>query len=160
MTIEDNSFYEDHIDEGLQSASPDDESQPLIGTPALCEIKIDGKVIKSEIASLSKKSSSVKHKFDAALAKSVFGKKIVENDLTIIEGIGPKIAELFQKAGIGTWKDLSETTVERCQQVLEDEGEQFKVHKPTSWPLQSEMAYSGKWEELKKWQDDMLGGKL
>jgi predicted flap endonuclease-1-like 5' DNA nuclease len=116
--------------------------------------------LKDEIANLNKKGSKVKHNFDAAKAKGVFGKKILENDLTIIEGVGPKIAELFQKAGIGTWKDFSETTVEKCQQILEAEGEQFKAHKPTSWPLQAEMAYTGKWEELKKWQDDMLGGKL
>ncbi len=116
--------------------------------------------LKSEIESLSKKASPVKHDFDAAVAKGVFGKKIVKNDLTIIEGIGPKIAELFQKAGIGTWKDLSETSVERCQEILNEAGNSYKAHDPTTWPLQSEMAYSGKWEELKKWQDDMLGGKL
>jgi len=116
--------------------------------------------LKSEIASLSKKSSSVQHDFDAALAADVFGKKIADNDLTIIEGIGPKIEELFQKTGIGTWKDLSETTVERCQEILNKAGTNYKAHDPTTWPLQSEMAYSGKWEELKKWQDDMLGGKL
>ena len=116
--------------------------------------------LKSEIASMSKKSTSAKHGFDADLAASVFGEKIVQNDLKIIEGIGPKIDELFQKAGIKTWKDLSETTVEKCQQILEGAGESYKAHNPTSWPLQSEMAYTGKWDELKKWQDDMLGGKL
>jgi predicted flap endonuclease-1-like 5' DNA nuclease len=120
----------------------------------------DNSSLKSELDSLSKKGSSAKHDFDAAAAKAVFGKKIVKNDLTIIEGVGAKIAELFQKAGFETWKDLSETTVEKCQQILDAEGEQFKVHKPTSWALQAEMAYTGKWEELKKWQDDMLGGKL
>lgn len=116
--------------------------------------------LNSEIADLSKKSSTAKHKFDAALAASVFGKEIAKNDLTVIEGIGPKIEELFQGAGIKTWKDLSETTVEKCQEILTDAGPSYKAHDPTSWPLQSEMAYTGKWEELKKWQDEMLGGKL
>jgi predicted flap endonuclease-1-like 5' DNA nuclease len=124
------------------------------------QLQSENSSLKSEIESLSKKFSSVQHDFDAAVAKGVFGKKIAENDLTIIEGIGPKIEKLFQKAGIGTWKDLSETSVERCQEILDGEGEKFKIHKPTTWPLQSEMAYSGKWEELKMWQDDMLGGKL
>ena len=116
--------------------------------------------LKSEIASMSKKSTSAKHDFDADMAASVFGEKIAKNDLKVIEGIGPKIEELFQKSGIKTWKALSETTVEKCQQILEGAGESFKAHNPTSWPLQSEMAYTGKWDELKKWQDDMLGGKL
>ena len=109
---------------------------------------------------MSKKSTSAKHDFDADMAASVFGEKIVKNDLTVIEGIGPKIDELFKKAGIKTWKALSETTVEKCQQILEGGGESFKAHNPTSWPLQSEMACTGKWDELKKWQDDMLGVKL
>ncbi len=116
--------------------------------------------LKSEIASLNKKSSSVQHVFDSALAAGVFGKKIAKDDLKVIEGIGPKIEKMFQKAGIKTWKELSEATVERCQQILDDAGESFKVHNPTSWPLQSEMAYTGKWEKLKKWQDEMLGGTL
>jgi predicted flap endonuclease-1-like 5' DNA nuclease len=124
------------------------------------QLQSENSSLKSEMASLSKKSSSVKHDFDAAMAKGVFGKKIAKNDLTIIEGIGPKIEELFKKAGIGTWKDLSETAVERCQEILKEAGTSYKAHDPTTWPLQSEMAYSGKWEELKKWQDDMLGGKL
>ena len=37
--------------------------------------------------------------FDAALALSVFGKKIKKDDLKIVEGIGPKIEELFQNEG-------------------------------------------------------------
>ncbi len=116
--------------------------------------------LQNEIAGLNKKSITAKHDFDAALAKSAFGKKIAKDDLKIIEGIGPKIEELFQKAGIKTWKGLSETTVEECQKILDNAGDSYKIHNPTSWALQSEMAYFGKWEELRKWQDDMLGGKL
>ena len=38
--------------------------------------------------------------FDADLAASVYGKKIKQDDLKIVEGIGPKIEELFHAAGI------------------------------------------------------------
>lgn len=116
--------------------------------------------LKNELDELSKKSSTVQHDFDAALAAEAFGEEITENDLKIIEGIGPKIEELFQNNGIKTWKDLSEATVEKCQELLAEAGTSFKAHDPTTWPLQAEMAYTGKWKELKKWQDDMLGGKL
>ena len=113
------------------------------------QLQTTNNTLKSEIASMSKKSTSAKHDFDGALAAGVFGKKVVEDDLKLVEGIGPKIEELFLKAGIKTWKALSETTVEKCQQILEGGGESFKAHNPTSWPLQSEMAYTGKWDELK-----------
>ena len=97
--------------------------------------------------------------FDADFAAGIFGKKIKENDLKIIEGIGPVIEELFHKAGIATWKALGELTVEKCQEILDNAGERFRVHNPASWPKQAEMAYLGKWNELKDWQDKMSGGK-
>ena len=115
--------------------------------------------LNGEIADLSKKSASVEPGFDAALAASDFGEKVAENDLKIIEGIGPKIEELFHNAGIKTWKALSETSVEKCQQILDDAGARYKIHNPATWPSQSETAYYGLWKVLKWWQDDMIGGK-
>ncbi len=98
--------------------------------------------------------------FDAAAAKAVFGKTIKHNDLKVVEGIGPKISEMFINAGISTWKDLSETSVAKCKEVLNSGGDRYKVHNPASWPMQSKMAYEGKWEELLKWQDEHDHGKL
>lgn len=97
--------------------------------------------------------------FDAELAASVFLKRVRENDLKIVEGIGPKIEELFHDAGIKTWKALSETSVEQCQQILDNAGEKFRIHKPATWRKQCELAYLGKWSELKQWQEKMTGGK-
>ncbi len=97
--------------------------------------------------------------FDSALAASLFERSIVEDDLKIVEGIGPKIEELFHNAGISTWKALAETAIERCQKVLDNAGDNYKLHKPETWPKQAEMAYLGKWKELKEWQDKMDGGK-
>ncbi|WP_299058759.1 hypothetical protein [uncultured Polaribacter sp.] len=98
--------------------------------------------------------------FNAASAKAVFGKKIKEDDLTVVEGIGPKIKELFHNHNIKTWQALGNTSVEKCQEVLDSGGERFKVHKPGTWPKQAELASKGKWEELLKWQDELDGGKL
>ena len=97
--------------------------------------------------------------FDAMAAKAVFGKKIEENDLTIVEGIGPKIQELFHKHDIMTWKALSECSVNKCQSVLDSVGDRFKIHSPGSWPEQAKMAYEGRWSDLLKWQDELDGGK-
>ncbi|RKN83031.1 hypothetical protein [Ulvibacterium marinum] len=98
--------------------------------------------------------------FDAAKAKAVFGKTIKQDDLKLVEGIGPKIMQMFQDAGIKTWKDLSETPVARCKEILETGGERYKVHDPASWPMQAKMAYEGKWKELFKWQEEHDHGKL
>lgn len=97
--------------------------------------------------------------FDAAAAKAVFGKKIKENDLTVVEGIGPKIQELFHNHDVMTWKALSECSVDKCQSVLDSGGDRFKIHNPGSWPEQAKMAYEGRWADLLKWQDELDGGK-
>ena len=98
--------------------------------------------------------------FDAAAAKAVYGKTIKQDDLKVVEGIGPKISSMFIEAGITTWKALSETSVADCQKVLDGGGDRYKIHNPGSWPLQAKMAYEGKWAELSKWQDEHDHGKL
>lgn len=97
--------------------------------------------------------------FDAAAAKAVYGKKIKQDDLTVVEGIGPKISGLFNNFDVKTWKDLSECSLDKCQEVLDSGGERYKIHNPGTWPRQAKLAYEGKWEELKKWQDSLDGGK-
>lgn len=97
--------------------------------------------------------------FDAGAAKAAFGKKIKENDLKVVEGIGPKIEGLFHNFDIKTWKDLGEASVEKCEEVLKSGGDRYRIHKPKTWPHQAKLAYEGKWKELKKWQDELDGGK-
>jgi predicted flap endonuclease-1-like 5' DNA nuclease len=98
--------------------------------------------------------------FNAKSATAALGKTVKLDDLTIVEGIGPKIQQLFHAAGIKTWKALSETSVATCQQILTDAGNRFKVHQPGSWPMQAKMAHEGKWRDLAKWQDQHKHGKL
>ncbi len=120
----------------------------------------DLKTTKDSLASsLAAASTVALIPFDAAAAKAVFGKKIKENDLTIVEGIGPKIQELFHNHDVKTWKTLSECTIDKCQVVLDSGGDRFKMHSPGTWPEQAKMAYEGKWEQLLKWQDELDGGK-
>jgi predicted flap endonuclease-1-like 5' DNA nuclease len=97
--------------------------------------------------------------FDATLANTAFGKKVKEDDLKIIEGIGPKIEELFKTSGILTWKRLSETSVDRCNKILDKAGERYSLHDPSTWSKQSKLAYEGKWQELKDWQEKLDGGR-
>lgn len=120
-------------------------------------LETDLKLAKSNIGlSISEKQVS----FNIDEAKKVFGKKIKENDLKIVEGIGPKIEELFHNFNINTWKLLSETSIEKCQEVLKSGGDRYRAHKPNTWPKQAQLAYEGKWQELKDWQDNLDGGKV
>lgn len=97
--------------------------------------------------------------FNAERAFSVFGRKIKQDDLKIVEGIGPKIEELYHASGIKTWKQLAETSVEKSEAILNAAGTQYAVHDPATWAKQAALAYQGKWKELKEWQDGLNGGK-
>lgn len=81
------------------------------------------------------------------------------DDLKKIEGIGPKIAELLNAAGVHTYADLAETSVDKIKEVLEEAGSRYKMHDPTTWPEQAKMAADGNWDELKTLQDNLKGGK-
>src|SRR5882757_5741490 len=69
--------------------------------------------------------------FDSTLASNIFGKKIIQDDLKIVEGIGPKIEELYHAAGIRTWLALSQTSKERSLEILHAAGERFVLHDPS-----------------------------
>lgn len=97
--------------------------------------------------------------FDGAAAKAVFGKKVNHDDLTVVDGIGPKIKELFHNHDVITWAGLGDCSVEKCKEVLKSGGKRFEMHKPGTWPEQSKMAALGQWQKLKDWQDKLDGGK-
>ncbi len=103
--------------------------------------------------------SSAAVEFDPKAAKAAFGKTIKQDDLKIVEGIGPKIEELFKTSGILSWKALGETSVDRLREILSKAGERYQIHDPGTWPKQSKMAYKGRWQELKDWQNTLDGGR-
>ena len=81
------------------------------------------------------------------------------DDLKKIEGIGPKIAELFNNAGIITFADLAATSVEKLNEILEEAGPRYSIHNPSTWPEQAKLASDGKWDELAELQDKLDGGR-
>ena len=115
--------------------------------------------LKLQLAAL-KSEASQQFFFDASKAREVFGFRVSENDLKIVEGIGPKISDILVRRGISTWKALSEADPMIIKDyLLQDGGEQYRIHIPDTWPYQSKLAHEGRWEELKALQDNLIGGK-
>lgn len=81
------------------------------------------------------------------------------DDLKRIEGIGPKIAGLFNDAGILTFKDLAKAKKARLKEILQDSGPRFRMADPTTWQEQAKLAAKGKWDELDVLQKELKGGK-
>lgn len=88
------------------------------------------------------------------------GKKITQDDLKVVEGIGPKIEGLLNEIGITTWKELAEASEEKVQQMLDDAGPRYRIHSPSTWAKQADLAANAKWEELEKLQDELDGGRV
>jgi predicted flap endonuclease-1-like 5' DNA nuclease len=93
----------------------------------------------------------------AAAKKAGFAIKNA-NDLTIVEGIGPKINELFNNAGIKTFAQLAAATVPQMRKILDDGGSRFRIANPSTWAQQGALAAENKWAELKKLQDKLSAG--
>ncbi len=127
-------------------------------------VKLQAEIDKLKLNTSAKASDFVGNSnanvtFDSKAVKAVFGKSYKQDDLKIVEGIGPKIEELFKTSGILTWKSLGETSVDRLREILSKAGEKYQIHDPNTWPRQSKMAYEGKWQELKDWQNTLEGGR-
>jgi predicted flap endonuclease-1-like 5' DNA nuclease len=79
------------------------------------------------------------------------------DDLTILEGIGPKVAGLLQAAGITTFARLGAADVSQLTEILKNAGLQYLD--PGTWPEQARLAAAGKMDELKAFTDSLKGGR-
>ncbi len=110
---------------------------------------------------------------EAAVAEAVAAPEVAEkkaaapkkekapklDDLKIVEGIGPKIETLLKEGGINTWAELAEAPVDRLKEILDAAGPRYQIHDPSSWPAQAKFAAAGQWDELKEYQEMLIGGR-
>lgn len=112
------------------------------------------KKVQAKSSSSSKKKTTVKK--ESAPVKKKSNKK---DDLKVVEGIGPKIQELFNAAGIYSFDDLAAAKMTELRKILKDAGPRYRMHNPKTWPRQARMASQGKWKKLEELQDSLKGGK-
>ena len=143
----------------LETAPREELMPALEETSPAVEIPIISSLAAAEAPAVVEEPAATKPQKNT-LATEVLGKRVVQDDLKIVEGIGPKIEELLNADGISTWQQLGESSVERIQDILSRAGERFVMHNPTTWPRQGQLAHEAKWDELRAWQDQLDGGKL
>ncbi|MCH2192579.1 50S ribosomal protein L21 [Kordia sp.] len=113
-------------------------------------------VIENIVASGAKKATP-KKEAKKEVAKPAAKKATTKgDDLKKIEGIGPKIASTLAEAGISTFAELAKTEPAKISEIIS--GVRGN-HVTDTWPVQAQLAADGKWDELKKWQDELDGGK-
>jgi predicted flap endonuclease-1-like 5' DNA nuclease len=65
------------------------------------------------------------------------------DNLTRIEGIGPKIAEILKSGGIRTFAELTDTAVPRLQALLKAAGPRYRLARPDTWSEQAGLLARG-----------------
>ena len=98
-------------------------------------------------------------KLEKYLIKKGLIKAFVQDDLKAIEGIGPKISDLLNNAGITTWRALANSSSDDIKKILDAAGSRFKLADPGTWSKQAELAADGKFDELRAYQDELQGGR-
>lgn len=83
-----------------------------------------------------------------ASRKLDYGKAFTQDQLQIIEGIGPKIEKALKDQGINTWADIAAKNGDELSQLLVDTNPNFRIHDASSWPQQAKLAQQGKWDQL------------
>jgi predicted flap endonuclease-1-like 5' DNA nuclease len=116
---------------------------------------------KAEIDSLHIDLSSAQEeiaRLQAALAASTAAAQVAGDDLTMIEGIGPKISDLLNGAGIRTFDELGNTEVDRLREILAAGGPGFQIADPARWPRQARLAAKQDWVALQSLKQQLAGG--
>ncbi len=79
------------------------------------------------------------------------------DDLTHLEGVGPKVAKLLNGMGVHTFADLANVDQTRLRKALDDAG--YKYMEPAGWIEQAALAAKGDMEGLRKLQSELKGGR-
>ncbi len=79
------------------------------------------------------------------------------DDLTTLEGIGPKVAKLLESIGITTFQQLADADLGKLRETLDGAG--YKYMEPAGWVEQAALAAKGDTDGLQKLQDSLKGGR-
>ncbi|NDJ52980.1 MAG: DUF4332 domain-containing protein [Chloroflexi bacterium] len=80
------------------------------------------------------------------------------DDLTRIEGIGPKLASILKDAGVLTFAQLAERQSDELTKLVKAAGFGAPFN-AESWPEQAQLAAAGQWDDLQDLQDQLQGGR-
>ncbi|MEM8889152.1 MAG: helix-hairpin-helix domain-containing protein [Bacteroidota bacterium] len=92
---------------------------------------------------LQKKKASAAKKAVAAVETSIEDLLPAKNDLKALQGIGPKVEGLLNNAGIHSYEDLANASVETLQNVLQDAGSRYQSMDPSNWIVLAQEALAG-----------------
>ena len=120
---------------------------------------LQGRIRELEAAATAAAARPSGPRLDLAAGTRVIGSTVKQDDLELVEGIGPKIAELLRAQGINTWAELAATDTTRLRSILDAGGPNYRIADPASWPHQGALLAYGHWGEFKTLTDDLTAGR-
>ena len=79
------------------------------------------------------------------------------DDLTRLEGIGPKVATILNEAGIHSFSDLANANAADVDKVLD--AHSLQMMDSEGWIEQAKLAAAGDMDSLAKLQEELKGGR-
>lgn len=121
------------------------------GTPGTVDVKVMKAQFKDDLKTAAKQMDS---KEEPEVAEQT-----QPDDLTLVEGIGPKTQDLLSESDITTFKQLAQTPVNELQAMLDAGGSRFKLCHPETWPEQAQLACEQQWQALDDLKQQLKGGR-
>jgi len=84
---------------------------------------------------------------------------IKNNNLKVIEGVGPKIEGILNKSGYVTWQDLANADPNTLQNIMHDAGPRYRIHNPRTWQAQIQFCLDKNWKGLIDFQQKLYAEK-
>jgi predicted flap endonuclease-1-like 5' DNA nuclease len=84
----------------------------------------------------------------------------MQDDLSTLDGIGPKVSTVLRLAGITSFSRLASTGIDKIREILEAENPNLlRLTDPSTWSEQARMAADGDWEALSALQNDLKNAR-
>ncbi len=118
-------------------------------------------VVKAPKAPATKPAAAAKPQAAAKAATGVpkkFLTKTGTDDLTAVEGIGPKIGDLLIADGITTFAQLASAKLSKIEAILKAAGSRYAMANPSTWPEQAALLASGDYAGFEKLAEELDGG--
>jgi predicted flap endonuclease-1-like 5' DNA nuclease len=138
-------------------AKADAEAKAKADAEAKAKADAEAKA-KADAEAKAKADAEAKAKADAEAKAKATQSDDEPDDLTRVEGIGPKYSDALIAAGVTTFAQIASKSEEELTQIVRDAG----MRRPASivsWAEQAKLASENKWDELEKLQDELSGGR-
>ena len=109
---------------------------------------------------VAKKSKATKKNAVAPKKSTTKNRSVKSDDLTRINGIGPKIAVFLDDNGFKTFQHLAKFDSSKLSLLVQKSGIRVRQDDPSMWIEQAKLAQKNDWEGLKKLQQKQKSKRI